>query len=188
MKAVLNILPKQFTGPAEVMPEQVRPPQGSYSSGIDNVEFAAELGALTAYWLHIEEKMISTLGVLLGGSSHRPRQIYRSIVGQDARIKVMRSLLEESSLDRNMPLLFEEIIDEFSALNGIRDQFVHGLWFTHESQRIFLAVATTDKFAFMRRREVEIGELTGAIERMSKLWFKISDAIESATPRRKKDP
>ncbi|MCA1458987.1 hypothetical protein I6F35_38785 [Bradyrhizobium sp. BRP22] len=55
--------------------------------------------------------------------------------------------------------LYEQIILQFSKLNSQRNRLVHGLWYTHETGRVFLSERAVDDFHYMDAREVTIEEL-----------------------------
>jgi hypothetical protein len=162
-------------------------PSGKYSTGLVDDDYAAALGDLTAYWSHIEEAMIFFFELLLG---HNPsvaspaRQIYRSITAPNARIKVLRAVLEKSEINRTKTAEYDEIISEFDSLNSKRNTYVHGLWETHESGKAFLSAPGSDDFYFYKRREVPIQELQNVVIRIRNLarrinrlrWPEVADA------------
>lgn len=98
---------------------------------ITDPKFAEVLGHIVAQWAHLEETMIDILELLLGDSGdHAARQVFRSVNSTQARIKIMRTLLEESKLNEHRGAVFDEIIDEFAALTTERNNYAHGLWWT----------------------------------------------------------
>ena len=151
-------------------------PEGRGAGHNLNVAFAAALGEMIGYWPHIEDRMIFILSSLIGNHEQEipSQQIFRAIVSQDARIKMIRAILEKSPINRKKGAIFDAIIDEFEALNKARNKYVHGLWWTHvESQRVFLQPASTDEFGFLDQREVTLQEMDDVIERMSRLFGRI---------------
>ena len=106
------------------------------------------------------------------------RQIFRAIVSQDARIKVLRAMLEQALINKEREEIYDEIIDEFEALNRNRNKLVHGLWSTHdETGRVFLANPGLDDFHFIAPRQVNLDELERVIRRMEALLVKINRQV-----------
>src|SRR4051794_1564707 len=98
-------------------------PEGRCSSGLQNLDFAMRLGTLVAYWPHLEERASDLMRELIGGPRDTPsRQIFRAVVSQDARIKVMRALLQESPKNQNKGAVFDAMINEFEELNRARNK------------------------------------------------------------------
>jgi hypothetical protein len=59
------------------------------------------VGQIAAYWVAVEEEMIELLRDLIGGGKELPaRQIFRSIVSNDARRKLLVALLEQAPINR----------------------------------------------------------------------------------------
>jgi hypothetical protein len=159
-------------------------PDGRYASALNAIAFSTALGQLLPYWTHLEEKMIEIMRQLLGGTQSLPaRQIFRAIGNNHGRIKVLRALLEKAQINVDKDTRFDEIIKEFSALNEKRNEYVHGLWYTHESGRVFIAEPTPDETAFFDKREIKIEELEETIERMSKLFYKIMQIMFPGYPK-----
>lgn len=150
--------------------------EGHASGGMWNPEFAAEYGKLVAYWPHIEDRLQDVMGELIGSFMETPtRQVFRAIASQDARIKVMRSLLQNSKRNKNKGEAYDDIIDDFEKLNRKRNKFVHGLWWTHDSGRMYLQPASTEEFSFLSQREVKIEEIKEIVAEMSELWRRVMD-------------
>jgi hypothetical protein len=166
--------PKQRYSWAPLAPKS---PSGSYTSGITVPQFAQVLGEIVAYWSEIEEAMILVLAILLGNANiHQSpaRQVFRSLTSEQVRLKVMRSLLHEAPINQDKDEIFDEIIDEFEALNKLRNNYVHGLWATHRSGRVFIAEATTDNdVPFLRQKPISIKQLENTLKRMRDLITKI---------------
>ena len=141
--------------------------------GLHNPEFAVVLGDLVTYWPHLEEQMIDFFALLMGETQDFPaRQIFRSIVAQSARVKVMKALLERTRTNRDKDEEYDRIVTDFAALNDLRNVYVHGLWLTHESSRVFLSELALDDFHFLKKREVRLEELKTARIRMGNLWLR----------------
>jgi hypothetical protein len=128
-------------------------------------------------WPYVEERMLAVLRELLNvGPLGLPlRPLFRSIVNPQIRIKVLRSLLEDSPSNMSKGQEYDELIDEFAALSTIRNKFIHGLWSVHEDGRVFLAEPTVEDTWFLDSRPVRIEELKSAISRMDLLTKQIRE-------------
>lgn len=99
--------------------------------GLPDQKSAALLGNIVAQWTHLEDSMIDVLAVLLGEQGQAAAQeTFRAINSSQARLKVMRTLLEGSPINSHRSAAYDEILDEFDALTKLRNQYVHGLWWT----------------------------------------------------------
>jgi hypothetical protein len=150
-------------------------PDGGYSSGIGNPRFAQIIGYIVSLLPHVEERMILIMAVLLGGDpqSSPAQQIFRSLNSEDARVKILTSLLEHCRHNDARGPEYDEIIALFVEIKKKRNAYAHGLWWTHDSGRMFLEEASPDTFSsFLTRREVQIGELNAALKRISEFFDK----------------
>jgi hypothetical protein len=142
----------------------------------------AAFGFLVSYWWHVEETMTHVLEDLLEGkrndtySTNSPaRRIFRSIVSEDARIKLMWALLEGSPHNAEMPPIYDEILHEFKALNRIRNDLVHGYWFTDAATgAVRHRSSTNDPIDAIQPKEITETYLHSIISRMSALHRKAS--------------
>lgn len=141
---------------------------GSYQGGLTIPEFNQLVGEIITSWPHAEESMIGIFSELLGVYQHQVpmRQVFRSITSQHTRITIMRNLLQENSRNANKSVEYDKIIDEFSSLNRTRNDYAHGLWHTHESNRVFLASPEGEHSFPFEPREVTIQELQTVLNRI----------------------
>jgi hypothetical protein len=154
-------------------------PQGGYETGITEQVFAAKFGNMATRWPHIEDLMIGVFTELLGGDASLPtRQIYRSIISPQSRIKVLRSLLQRTELNQRKDPIYDEVIDEFSSLNDQRNTYLHGLWHTHESGRVFFIEASQDEMSIFQNREVHLNEIDEFIDRLDALENRIANIMD----------
>jgi hypothetical protein len=170
--------PKRFSN---IQPKHNRAgvPDGAYDGAITNPAIGAAFGHMASLWPHIEDRMIDVLTELLGGNAELPsRQIFRSIVSAQARIKVMRSLLQRVELNDRKDQIYDEVINEFAVLNDQRNTFLHGLWQTHQSGRVFFVEESIDDISFFHAREVELQEIETLIQRMNKLEDRVRDLTD----------
>lgn len=158
-------------------------PDGRYTGSITDASLAAALGQVITQWAHLEDRMIIVMHDLISDEPNLPaRQIFRAIINQQARIKVLRALLQRSRRNKGKSADFDAVIDEFSAINDLRNSFLHGLWYTHESGRTFLSEASTEDFHFLEKREVKIEDVWAVTERMNALWDRIGALPRKSRP------
>jgi hypothetical protein len=156
-------------------------PNGGYEESITDPVVGALFGRMAGLWPHIEEQMISILTELLGGDADLPsRQIFRSIVAAQARIKIMRSLLQRTEINEGKAGDYDDILDDFTRLNDLRNSFLHGLWYTHESGRVFFVENSIDDVSLFHAREVFADELRDAISRMTELDDRIRSLVQDS--------
>jgi hypothetical protein len=113
--------------------------------------------------------MVHVFAELLNISdSDSARQVFRSIINQRTRLDLMRNALECWPAHQHKPQELDDILSEFAALNTARNQYLHGLWYTHnESGRVFLVDETEDYDYFHKRREVKPNALLATLKRMT---------------------
>jgi hypothetical protein len=86
--------PKRYSDPP-----QDEGPTGHYHVGIHNNEAAYGIGKLLTTWPHIEERMVVIFGQLTEMRDfYLARQVFRTIVSQQVRLRIMRSLLEKAPI------------------------------------------------------------------------------------------
>ena len=111
------------------------------------------------------------MALLLGDKNAPAHQVLRALTSEDARVKVLRALLERSPINKDRGREFDEIIDLFVEIKKKRHNYAHGLWSTHESGRTFLAEPSTDQMVFfVRQREVRDKELNETLRRMDEFF------------------
>lgn len=104
------------------------------------------------------------------------RLIFRSIINQNARIAIMRNLLERSPHHEEKTDFFDETIDEFTALNVLRNKYLHSLWYTHgETGDVYIEEVAKTYLKFIAKREVPIEESNQVLARMDALIGKLMD-------------
>jgi len=163
-------------------------PKGDWHNGILNPAHARLVGQIMTILPHIEERMIAVLARLLGhpGTDNGPaRQVFRSIQSEHARIRMMQALLKNGFINREKPQIFDEVIRGFEIVKDKRNTYAHGLWFTHESGKVYLAPLSDDmkQLQSVTRREIGIPELKEDIRRINRLVEKIEEAVAWIDPR-----
>ncbi len=98
---------------------------------------------------------------------------------------MMTALLERGKINAGKSEIFEEVLAEFAALNIARNKYVHGLWVTHESGKVFLKEPTDDDLDYMPgSREVTAQELADFISRMGALVNRVAFDLDIQQGRR----
>jgi hypothetical protein len=147
---------KRYRGPGPPGQDAIL---GNYEAGLKNEKFALLFGQTIATWVHVEDFMIQVLQDLLGNKSAPARQIFHSVISNYARKTLMLACLQRASVNARKADIYESIIVRFSQINTKRNRFLHGLWYTHESGRVFLSESAIDDFHYTDAREVKIEEL-----------------------------
>lgn len=144
---------------------------GHFTLGVENPTIAEWLGRVITFWPNVEESVVGILDVLMDDHSPTPRHIFRALINQKARIEIMRRLLKDSAKCVALGREFDDAIDEFEALNRLRNAYAHGLWKTQDNTKeVYLATSMEgDDPAFAADRTVTKDELEEAFSRMEAL-------------------
>ncbi len=93
-------------------------------------------------------RMAKPFGMLRtnGGGFSPGRQIFRPISSNNTRAKVLLALLNLfSGNDRKKPdPIYEHIISEFQTLAGLRNDYLHGLWWTKNNGDVYLQIENVE--------------------------------------------
>jgi hypothetical protein len=148
----------------------------SYEMGVQNDHFAALLGKLTAYWPHVEEQMICVLRDLIAGHTRAPaRQIFRSVISEAVRIRIMTALLEHSPDNAGKNQFYDKVIFDFRSLNSKRNAMVHGIWWTRDDGKMFVSKESLDEYSGdSKGRQLPIKEVSAIIKKMETLIKRLS--------------
>ena len=136
--------------------------------------FTRLVGQIVALWPHIDEGMVHVFRELLGVTDETPvRAAFLSIVNAQARVRVLRNLLRQSRANATKGAAFDELIDEYVALNDLRNTYVHGLWSirktAEEGEGMYLSSPVLDDANPPHHRPVSPEELQAAADRMLQL-------------------
>lgn len=154
------------------MPPEV--PGGHYCAGIWDEAFAARIGQLAAAFSHLDEALCRIFCDLMGDTHNLPlREIYRSVISPNGRVQMLRTLLETTDLNRLKSNWYDNVLADFSDLKAIRNDYLHGLWWTFEDGRLFFAKPTPDSLSLHNWREVSTAEVEKVITRIHKLTNRI---------------
>ena len=157
-------------------PKPDHDPAGTYLAGIRDDDAAKAIGKFLTGWPHVEERMVVIFGQLATITDfYLARQMFRTIVSQQLRIKIMRSLLQKTPIHRGKGLFFDKMIKEFEALNKVRNGYAHGLWFTGSDRNLYLEEETDVYGVFLNKRKVMPEELVGHLKRMADFLKRIDE-------------
>jgi hypothetical protein len=86
---------------------------------------------LAAAFSHLDEALCRIFCDLMGDTYNLPlREIYRSVISPNGRVQMLRTLLEKTDLNRLKSNWYDHILADFSDLKAIRNDYLHGLWWT----------------------------------------------------------
>jgi hypothetical protein len=157
-------------------------PAGQYTGSIDDPAFLLRLGAIAVRWPHIEEAMISLFADLIGGddATLTARQLSVPIFSVHRRLMLMKSMLENGRRNRDKQKEYDMLLEELEASNNLRNDYIHGVWNTHDSGKVFLHPPNVRMFPVTEAREVTTAELDQFIARLGRLAV----AVRFITPLR----
>lgn len=148
-------------------------PPGTYTSGIHDADIAADVCRIITEWPQIEEYFIPLFAHLADiADANNARIVFRTIRAQDARLKIMTAMLEKSPVHADKTAKYDELIAEFKSINGMRNDYAHGMWLTEDIERkVYLASDLDNYFGHGVPRVVLRSETTGILDRTRKLLF-----------------
>jgi hypothetical protein len=139
---------------------------GTWVAGIRNQEMLTLFGELISDWVHVEEAMIDVivLSIFPDSDIRRQvenrsrgflpgRQIFRPISSNGTRAKVMVSLLTHfpgNDRKKSDPI-YERIVSEFQSLVALRNDYLHGLWWTKHTSDVYLQTENVEQISFNQR-------------------------------------
>ncbi len=146
-----------------------KPLSGSSVMALTSKPHLEALGVIVSKWPHVEEAAILFFNDLLGSPNGPAREIFRSLPSERARLETMRGVLQWHHSNREKGGEYDSVLNRFEKLNVRRNRYVHGLWSTHETGRVFLAPAVVDAHPAISSEEVLVEELHGLIDDMTRL-------------------
>jgi hypothetical protein len=106
-------------------------PTGDYLEGV-NAKVAASIGNVIVQYAHLEEDMVPFLSDLLGDADLKvTRPLFYSLFGAQGRSRVMRALLENSSINKEKDDDYDWVLKKFDEVTVMRNKVAHCLWFLH---------------------------------------------------------
>jgi hypothetical protein len=156
--------------------KKLRGPNGVYRAGIWDTNYAVALGTMVASWSHLEENFLYVFHSITGGMHERvTRIIFRSILSQESRIRIPREILEKSPYHYKTDVEFDEMIDEFASRTNARNKFIHGMWYTHDSGKVYIINSSEDPtLVGTHKRHVPLKEITDLLLRTQNLSNRIN--------------
>jgi len=97
------------------------------------------------------------------------RQIFRSIGANGIRAKLMRNLLSQFIGNYKKDSLYDEVISEFQSLVNLRNDYVHGLWWSDDKHNALLQKENVHEFSFQSQIPVTADELRSFLNRARRL-------------------
>ena len=85
----------------------------------------------------------------------------------------MMALLERTKLNRDKDSFYDDVLDEFTKLNGKRNDYIHGMWYTRapfdETAEVYLSEESVDDHHWLEARAVPLSEIHNILVRMNRL-------------------
>jgi hypothetical protein len=148
----------------------IRDGSGAWSAGLWNEENAALLGRIAGSMPQVEDLMADLTARLLGDPAMPGRAVFRGLAGDTERVKVLRTLLEQAPANIAKGADFDTAISGYAGARRRWRAYLHGLWYTHENGRTFLAApGGSDAATFLVAREVRTAELQAELARLTEL-------------------
>ena len=156
-------------GPAAVPRCAITDGSGAWSAGLWSEAHAALLGRIAGLMPQVDELMADLTARLLGDAALPGRTIFRGLAGDAQRVTVLRALLGQAPGSAKA----DDIEAAIAGYQGARRRwraYLHGLWYTHENGRTFLAApGGADAATFLVAREVKTAELEAELARLTAL-------------------
>ena len=144
--------------------------------GLEGQEAALEFTLLVTEFTHLEHTMERVLSLIMKSDEMTAAHVMRSIVSANARIQLMRNLLERARHNSDKTSEYDEIIEEYSKINTNRNEFVHARWYTNiQSGKIFIIKRSDDKLIvdIAAKKEFDVKEFKSVRTRILNLTNKI---------------
>lgn len=132
---------------------------------------------------HLDSTMMPQVLWRLMGTKHSDvaGYIYRTLRNPRIKYSILETLLEKSSVNAGHADEYDRILALYREVRGIRNNYAHGLWYTNEDGKVFLAKSDDDDLAFFEAKEEPITELGHAITQIRTLRNLIINTV-SMTP------
>jgi len=148
----------------------LRDGSGAWSAGLWNDAHAALLGKIAGTMPQVEDLMSDLTVRLLGDQGVAGRAVFRGLAGDEQRLRVLRALLEHGMANVAKGADFDTAIARYAAARRRWRAYIHGLWYTHESGRTFLAApGGAEAASFLVAREVKTAELDMELAKLADL-------------------
>lgn len=154
-------------------------PDGHWMAELQDPEIVSALGEAASRWAHLEDNMIYLMGFLLGPDRTLPaRLIYRTFSGPSYRIRLMQTLLQETVHNKEKGPEYDWMIEEFGKLSTLRNDYIHGLWWTHESGQTYLQAESDRDYSFLKAELTTAMDLKRFSARIAYLQMRIFDTLK----------
>ena len=152
----------------------------------DDVQKA--LARVLTDFVYLEDRMASVLAVLLGSSDRvAASYVMRAIKSPNARVEVMRELLECAPINEKLGPEYDRLIREFRTISAQRNTYAHGRWWSDIKGEATLLDETEDLGAPLRSiRVVRASQLKSLSDRMFDLHCDIGAGPEEELKRRQR--
>jgi hypothetical protein len=159
-----------------------------FVGSIEDADVAKMFAEIMTGFVYLEDRMASTLAVLLGSPDEiAAAYVLRAIKSPAARVDVMKELLEGAPINRRLGGEYDHIIREFRTISKERNRYAHGRWWTDYREKKTILDETDDPNASLHvRRPVGHGELLALRKRMLDLHSAIRDGPEAELKKRQK--
>jgi hypothetical protein len=148
----------------------LRDGSGAWSAGLWSETHAALVGRIVGAMPQVEELMADLTARLLGDQGAAGRAVFRGLAGDEQRLRVLRALLEQGTANVAKGGDYDAAIACYAAERRRWRAYVHGLWYTHENGRTFLAApGGAEAASFLVAREVKTAELDMELARLNDL-------------------
>jgi hypothetical protein len=169
-------------------PSAIKDGSGAWSAGLWSESQAALLGRIAGLMPQVDDLMADLTARLLGDAGLPGRTIFCGLAGDAERVAVLRGLLGKvpGNAERDD---IETAIDRYHGARRRWRAYLHGLWYTHENGRTFLAAPGGSGAAtFLVAREVKAAELEAELARLSALGTTLPGLASAQRPGRAPAP
>jgi hypothetical protein len=206
-----SVMSKPNSPKREQYTQKIDPKEtGTWVSGITNSEIATLFGTLMSDWVHIEEAMVDLMDILVlpdvdlrlaaGQKARRflpGQQIFRSMSANGVRAQMMQNLLchYPGNSEKKQDPIYKRVISEFQSLVNLRNDYLHGLWWTKDNGTVYLQTENLELTFYNRKRRIPKTDfesfiargrqLTRDIEAIQLKEYRVSDERREALARLK---
>lgn len=153
---------------------------GHFAFGLHNASYAKTFAAIVTEFEHLEMNMSMVLAFLLGMiDEDSAGYVLRAISTTNARIQVMRDLLEKAPVNKATEDKYDEILAAFDAVRGERNGYVHGLWQTSlPSRRVYWLRRAEHGYWFFDLEHLPLSKLKDLLTRIRKLNVRVITEVK----------
>lgn len=113
-----------------------------WRAGIGSPTFATLFTDITTEFEHVEFFMERLLAILLGNApddTDHARTIYRTLRNPSTRLELLRAMIEKCPKNAKLGDEYDAVLSRYDTARQRRNDYVHGLWWTDDESRVFLA-------------------------------------------------